>query len=101
MDFGCYGANLVTWLMSGVAPLTVTAVTQQIKPEIYSQVEDEATSIPEYPKAQAIIQASWNWPSLQTKQAGCLRYNYPRGRDSFSRVILYASFSDKLKTGVP
>lgn len=61
MDFGCYGANLVTWLMGGVAPMRVTAITQQIKPEIYSAVEDEATIILEYPKAQAIIQASWNW----------------------------------------
>ena len=62
MDFGCYGASLVTWLMRGVEPLSVMAVTQQIKPEIYSAVEDEATIILEYPKAQAIIQASWNWP---------------------------------------
>ena len=43
-------------------PLTVTAVTQQIKPEIYPRVDDEATVILTYPKAQAIIQASWNWP---------------------------------------
>lgn len=61
-DFGCYGANLATWLMKGVEPLTVTAVTQQIKPEIYPAVEDEATIVLTYPNAQAIIQASWNWP---------------------------------------
>jgi len=61
-DFGCYGADLMTWLMDGQRPLTVTAVTQQIKPEIYSRVDDEATIILTYPKAQAIIQASWNWP---------------------------------------
>jgi predicted dehydrogenase len=61
-DFGCYGADLTTWLMDGQRPLTVTAVTQQIKPEIYSRVDDEATIILTYPKAQAIIQASWNWP---------------------------------------
>jgi predicted dehydrogenase len=61
-DFGCYGADLMTWLMDGQAPLTVTAVTQQIKPEIYPRVDDEATIILTYPKAQAIIQASWNWP---------------------------------------
>ncbi len=61
-DFGCYGANLVSWLMDGASPLTVTAVTQQIKPEIYPAVEDEATIILTYPKSQAIIQASWNWP---------------------------------------
>ncbi len=61
-DFGCYGADLMTWLMDGQRPMTVTAVTQQIKPEIYPRVDDEATIILTYPKAQAIIQASWNWP---------------------------------------
>ena len=61
-DFGCYGADLMTWLMDGARPLTVTAVTQQIKPEIYSRVDDEATIILTYPKTQAIVQASWNWP---------------------------------------
>ncbi len=61
-DFGCYGADLMTWLMDGQRPETVTAVTQQIKPQIYSRVDDEATIILTYPKAQAIVQASWNWP---------------------------------------
>src|SRR5499427_7871813 len=61
-DFGCYGADLMTWLMDGQRPQTVTAVTQTIKPDIYSRVDDEATIIVTYPKAQAIIQASWNWP---------------------------------------
>jgi predicted dehydrogenase len=61
-DFGCYGANLMTWLMKGQRPLYVTAVTQQIKPEIYPKVDDEATIIVVYPKMQGIIQASWNWP---------------------------------------
>jgi predicted dehydrogenase len=61
-DFGCYGANLVTWLMGGQGPLTVTAVTQQVKPAIYPRVDDEATIVLAYPRAQAILQASWNWP---------------------------------------
>ena len=61
-DFGCYGANLVTWLLRGEEPLTVTAVTQQVKPAIYPRVDDEATIILTYPRAQAILQASWNWP---------------------------------------
>src|ERR1019366_5126183 len=61
-DFGCYGADLMTWLMDGQRPQTVTAVTQQLKPEISSRVDDEATIILTYPKAQAIVQASWNWP---------------------------------------
>lgn len=62
IDFGCYGANLITWLMKGQRPLSVVAVTQQIKPDVYPLVDDEATIIVTYPKAQGIIQASWNWP---------------------------------------
>ncbi|MFC2115291.1 Gfo/Idh/MocA family protein [Bacteroidota bacterium] len=62
IDFGCYGANLITWLMQGEMPLSVLAVTQQIKPEVYPKVDDEATIILTYPHAQGIIQASWNWP---------------------------------------
>lgn len=61
-DFGCYGADLMTWLMDGERPQTITAVTQRFKPQIYSRVDDEATIVLTYPKAQAIIQASWNWP---------------------------------------
>ena len=61
-DFGCYGANLMTWLMDGQAPVAVTALVQRIKPRIYPRVDDEATILVEYPRAQGIIQASWNWP---------------------------------------
>ncbi|XAM01069.1 Gfo/Idh/MocA family oxidoreductase [Phycisphaeraceae bacterium D3-23] len=60
-DFGCYGANLATWLMDGQRPVAVTAVTQQIKPDVYPNVDDEATIVIEYPDAVAIVQASWNW----------------------------------------
>jgi scyllo-inositol 2-dehydrogenase (NADP+) len=61
-DFGCYGANLMTWLMDNERPLAVTAVTQQLQPDVYPRVDDEATILLEYAKAQGIIQASWNWP---------------------------------------
>jgi len=60
-DFGCYGANLMTWLMKGERPVSVTAVTNQNKPHIYKDVDDEASIILQYPNAQCIIQASWNW----------------------------------------
>ena len=62
MDFGCYGADLMTWLMDGQRPTSVFAVTQHFKPDVYPEVEDEATIVLTYPKAQGIIQASWNWP---------------------------------------
>ena len=61
-DFGCYGANLITWLTKGQKPGSVLAITQQIKPAIYPQVDDEATILLLYPRMQGIIQASWNWP---------------------------------------
>jgi predicted dehydrogenase len=61
-DFGCYGANLMTWMMDNQRPLKVTAIVQTDKPVIYAHVDDEATVLVEYPKAQGIIQASWNWP---------------------------------------
>ena len=61
-DFGCYGANLMTWLMQGQKPLSVMALLQQHKPDIYPKVDDEATIMLEYPSAQGIIHASWNWP---------------------------------------
>jgi predicted dehydrogenase len=62
MDFGCYGANLMTWLMKGRAPIAVRAVTKRIKPAVYPKVDDDATIILEYPEATGIIEASWNWP---------------------------------------
>ncbi len=62
IDFGCYGANIMTWLMEGQRPISVTAVTQQLKPTVYPKVDDEASIILTYPGCQAIIQASWNWP---------------------------------------
>ncbi len=61
-DFGCYGADLATWLMDGQRPVSVQAMTQHLKPDVYPKVEDEATIVISYPKAQAILQASWNWP---------------------------------------
>lgn len=62
VDFGCYGANLMTYLMKGEMPVSVTAVTRQFKPEIYPKVDDDATILLNYASAEAVIQASWNWP---------------------------------------
>jgi len=82
-DFGCYGADFMTWLMKGERPLTVTAVTQQIKPDVYPKVEDEATIVLTYPKAQAILQASWNWPfgRSDVEVYGKTGTVFTRGRD--------------------
>lgn len=60
-DFGCYGADLVTWLMHGETPISVTAVAQTDKPNLYPQVDDDATIILRYPRMQAVLMPSWDW----------------------------------------
>ena len=62
MDFGCYGANLVTWLGNGQRPNSVTAVTQQLQEENNPKVDDDAIIILTYDNFNAIIEASWDWP---------------------------------------
>lgn len=83
-DFGCYGSDLMTWLMDGRRPDSVTAVTQHIKPDVYPHVDDEATIVLTYPKAQAVIQASWNWPFSRNdvEVYGQTGYAITVGRDS-------------------
>jgi predicted dehydrogenase len=61
-DFGCYGADIATWFMDGQKPISVFAVAQHLKPDVYPQVEDDATIVLTYPQAQVILEPSWNWP---------------------------------------
>lgn len=61
-DFGCYGANLLTWIHDGVRPNSVTAIKQQFQLENNPWVEDESIIILQYDKSNAILQPSWNWP---------------------------------------
>ena len=61
-DFGCYGANLMTYFKSGEKPVSVKAVTQHLKPDVYPDVDDDASIILEYKNATGIIEASWSWP---------------------------------------
>jgi predicted dehydrogenase len=61
-DFGCYGADLMTWFMHGQRPIAVTAVIRHYKPDVYPKVDDDATILLEYKGATGLIEASWNWP---------------------------------------
>ncbi len=62
MDFGCYGADLITWMLKGEKPLAVFADLKQYKPDVYPKVDDDATIILTYPSMEGVIHASWNWP---------------------------------------
>ena len=87
IDFGCYGANLSTWLNSGQRPISVTAVTQTIKPEIYPKVDDEATVILAYAKSQSIIQGSWNWSFGRKDMEVYTQYGFLNAIDKYNLSI--------------
>ncbi len=61
-DFGCYGANISTWLFDGEKPLSVSCIAKSIKNIKYPLVDDDTTIILNYDKKKVIINASWNWP---------------------------------------
>lgn len=37
IDFGCYGTDIINYFMNGERPVSVTAITQKIKPDIVSE----------------------------------------------------------------
>lgn len=61
-DFGCYGADIITWILGGEKPLSVYANLKQYKPDVYPKVDDDATLVLSYPSMEGVIHASWNWP---------------------------------------
>ncbi len=61
VDFGCYGIALSIWLMEGERPSTITATTNSLKPNIYPNVDDDATIVLGFDGATAVVQASWAW----------------------------------------
>lgn len=62
IDFGCYGANLVTWLLKGEMPKRVYADIRNHKPDVYTKVDDDATILLSYDDMEAVINGSWSWP---------------------------------------
>jgi predicted dehydrogenase len=100
-DFGCYGANLLTWLMQGKRPASVTALTQQLQAANNPEVEDEAIILLDYGDAVAIIQGSWNWPvgrkdleiyglkgAVYADNRNTLRIRMAEGYDGFTEETL-------------
>ncbi len=82
-DFGCYGADLATWLMHGETPTSVTAVAQTDKPKLYPYVDDDATIILRYPTVQAVLMPSWDWSFSVMEMAlyGTHGYAVTKGAD--------------------
>lgn len=61
IDFGCYGANLATWLSGNQRPTSVFAIAQTLKPDVYPKVDDDAVIVISYPTMNVVVQGSWNW----------------------------------------
>ena len=57
LDYACYGACLATWFL-GAVPDSVTATTHNLRHQ-FSDAEDNATLLLHYPRATALIEASW------------------------------------------
>lgn len=62
VDFGCYGANLSTWLLKNETPVSVSAVLRTNKPNVYTKVDDDATITVNYKNCVVNIFGSWCWP---------------------------------------
>ncbi len=60
-DFGCYGVDLMTWMMHGATPVSVSAETQTDKPATYPHVDDDSAIVLRYPGTQAVVLGSWDW----------------------------------------
>ncbi len=98
-DFGCYGVDLMTWLMHGETPSSVTAVVNHDKPGIYPKADDDSTIVLQYPHTQAVIQGSWNWPFSRKDMEvyGATGYAITVGPDKL-RLRLAGDNDEKLTT---
>src|SRR5881398_2096156 len=85
MDFGCYGAEWAVWLKG--RPTRVSAVSQKRKVDQHNPVDDDATTLLEYPDGEVIIEASWDWPYSmgQVQVFGPKGSMLATGRDLFAR----------------
>ncbi|MDX2178449.1 MAG: Gfo/Idh/MocA family oxidoreductase [Bryobacteraceae bacterium] len=60
MDFGCYNALWSLWYLG--RPETVYAQTNQLRPETFPKVEDNATMILKYRNGVGLFEGSWDLP---------------------------------------
>jgi len=100
IDFGCYGANLATWLLNGEKPLSVYAILKQQKPDKYPKVDDDATIMVEYPSATVQIMASWNWP-MGRKDMHIYGSNGYIYQDTPTKMRIYRQKKEETETAPP
>ena len=100
-DFGCYGPDLVTGMLHGEAPLSVSAVTQHLQPELYPKVADEADILLKYKSAVVIVQASWDWPFGVKQMDVYGRTGYAKTLDGNQMVVRKERDDAEMKEDAP
>jgi len=84
------GPDLVTAMLHGEVPLSVSAVTRRLQPELYPLVDDEADILLKYKSAVVIVEASWDWP-FAVKQIDVY------GRTGYAKAISPSGVEVRLK----
>lgn len=60
MDFGCYNVLWALWYLG--MPQSVYAQVNQLRPDVFPNVEDNATLVLSYPDGVALCEGSWDLP---------------------------------------
>ena len=60
MDFGIYSATWAAWHLG--LPTAVYGSAQQLQPERFPKVDDNAVIVLTYPQGMGVFEASWNLP---------------------------------------
>lgn len=100
IDFGCYGANLATWLLKNERPISVQAVLQQNKPHKYPKVDDDATILVRYPHTTVQIMGSWCWPMNRKDMYVYGDQGYVYQKNATELEVLLDGRKEELSTGV-
>lgn len=80
-DFGCYGPDLTTAMLHGEVPVSVTAVTRRLQPQLYPGVDDEADIVLTYKGAVVLVEGSWDWPFAVKQMDVYGRKGYAKAMD--------------------
>lgn len=69
-NFGCYGADIMTWFMRGLKPVAITVLTPGTQTNTTAEANGDANIILEYPGVTGLIKTWWDKPNHQLEVLG-------------------------------
>jgi predicted dehydrogenase len=87
--------------MDNARPKSVRAVTQNLQPNVYPKVDDEANILVEYDRAIGIIEGSWNWPFSRKDMDVYGETGYVKALNGQKMAIRLAKQQEKAHEGTP